>query len=88
MSRAKTWVDLRSSSPVATSELGPFSALTATSINAQEAHGLTILLVEQNLDLVYMTADRCVVMDKVTIIDALSPETLSDPETARRYLAI
>ena len=53
-----------------------------------EAHGLTILLVEQNLDLVYMTADRCVVRDKVTIIDALSPETLSNPETARRYLAI
>jgi branched-chain amino acid transport system ATP-binding protein len=53
-----------------------------------EERGLTILLVEQNLDLVYVTADRCVVMDKGTIIDALSPEHLADPDTAKRYLAL
>lgn len=62
--------------------------IAEVALTLNEAHGLTILLVEQNLDLVFMTADRCVVMDKGTIIDTLSPETLSDPETARRYLAI
>lgn len=53
-----------------------------------ELQGLTVLLVEQNLDLVHMTADRCLVMDKGTITDALTPESLADPETAKRYLAI
>jgi branched-chain amino acid transport system ATP-binding protein len=57
-------------------------------LEQNEAHGLTILLVEQNLDLVYMTAERCVVMDKGTLVAALSPEELAQPEVARRYLAI
>lgn len=53
-----------------------------------ELQGLTVLLVEQNLDLIHMTADRCLVMNKGTITDALTPEFLADPETAKRYLAI
>lgn len=53
-----------------------------------EVQELTVLLVEQNLDLVHMTADRCLVMDNGTITDALTPESLADPETAKRYLAI
>jgi branched-chain amino acid transport system ATP-binding protein len=57
-------------------------------LEQNEVHGLTILLVEQNLDLVYMTAERCVVMDKGTLVAALSPEELAQPEVARRYLAI
>jgi branched-chain amino acid transport system ATP-binding protein len=57
-------------------------------LQQNEARGLTILLVEQNLDLVYMTADRCAVMDKGVLVAALTPEELADPQTARRYLAI
>ena len=57
-------------------------------IKLNEERGLTILLVEQNLDLVYMTTERCVVMDKGALVAALTPEELAEPETARRYLAI
>ncbi len=52
------------------------------------ARGAAVLLVEQNLDLVYMIADRCVVMDKGELIAELPPEDLAQPETAKRYLAI
>ncbi|MGD9536409.1 MAG: ABC transporter ATP-binding protein [Alphaproteobacteria bacterium] len=57
-------------------------------LEQNEARGLTVLLVEQNLDLVYMTAERCVVMDKGALVAELTPEQLAEPETARRYLAI
>jgi len=57
-------------------------------IKLNEERSIAILLVEQNLDLVYMTAERCVVMDKGTLVAALTPEELAEPETARRYLAI
>ena len=50
--------------------------------------GLTVLLVEQNVDLVYLTADRCAVMNKGAIETWLAPESLIDPQTARRYLAL
>ena len=53
----------------------------------QEA-GLTVLLVEQNVDLVYLTADRCVVMNKGRIETWLDPDSLNDPHTVRRYLAL
>ena len=51
-------------------------------------HGMTILLVEQNLDLVYMASERCVVMEKGMAVASLSPEELAEPEVAKRYLAI
>jgi len=57
-------------------------------VDQVEARGLTVLLVEQNLDLVHMTAERCLVMDKGALVAALSPDELADPEVARRYLAI
>jgi branched-chain amino acid transport system ATP-binding protein len=50
--------------------------------------GLTVLLVEQNIDLVFLAAVRCAVMDKGTIVAHLEPDDLADPEAARRYLAI
>ena len=50
--------------------------------------GLTVLLVEQNIDLVRWAADRCAVMDKGRIVASLAPAGLADPATARRYLAI
>ena len=49
---------------------------------------LTVLLVEQNIDLVCATAHRCIVVDKGATAATLSPDELADPEVARRYLAI
>lgn len=57
-------------------------------VRQNESRNLTILLVEQNLDLVYMTAERCVVMDKGALVAELTPEELVEPETAKRYLSI
>ena len=50
--------------------------------------GLTILLIEQNLDLITACAQRCLVMEKGTISSALDPRDLQDPEIARTALAI
>ena len=57
-----------------------------TKLNREDA--LTVLLVEQNIDLVSATAHRCVVVDKGATAAVLAPEELADPEIARRYLAI
>jgi branched-chain amino acid transport system ATP-binding protein len=54
----------------------------------QESEKMTIMMVEQNLDLIRNVADRCLVMDKGTIVASILPQELDDPETARRYLAI
>jgi urea transport system ATP-binding protein len=51
-------------------------------------NGLTVLLVEQNIDLVAKIADRCAVMEKGSIIAELTPEALMNPETAKEFLAI
>jgi ABC-type branched-subunit amino acid transport system ATPase component len=53
-----------------------------------EEHGVTVLLVEQNMDLVNMVADRCIVIDNGSIVATVSPEEFADPEVAQRYLAI
>lgn len=50
--------------------------------------GLTTFLIEQNLDLILSCATRCMVMEKGMIVDEISPQTLEDPEVARKYLAI
>ena len=55
-------------------------------LNREDA--LTVLLVEQNIDLVCATAHRCIVVDKGATAATLSPDELADPEIARRYLAI
>jgi len=46
------------------------------------------VIVEQNLNLIQMVADRCLVMDKGQVIAEVPPAALADPETARAYLAI
>ena len=51
-------------------------------------NALTVLLVEQNIDLVCATAHRCIVVDKGATAATLTPNELADPEVARRYLAI
>ena len=50
--------------------------------------GLTVVIVEQNLELIHAVADRCIVMDKGKIIAELTAEEIKDPEVAKRYLAI
>lgn len=49
---------------------------------------LTVVIVEQNLDLIQATADRCIVMDKGVIVAEIDPAALADAATAKRYLAI
>lgn len=50
--------------------------------------GLTVLLIEQNLDLIITCAHRCLVMEKGSITSTLAPQDLEDPEIARLALAI
>ena len=54
----------------------------------RDEEGLTIVVVEQNLNLIQASADRCIVLDKGQIIAEIKPQSLNDPETAKRYLAI
>jgi len=53
-----------------------------------DEEGMTVLLIEQNLDLIIACAHRCVVMERGAITATLAPQDLEDPEVARRALAI
>ena len=50
--------------------------------------GLTVLLVEQNIDMIMSLAQRCYVIEKGTIVDEVAPADLSDDQVMRKYLAI
>ena len=50
--------------------------------------GLTVLFVEQNLDMIMSMAQRCYVMDKGAIVDQVAPGDLADETIMRKYLAI
>lgn len=50
--------------------------------------GLTIILVEQNIDMIAAMAQRCLVMDKGRIVASLTPAMLDDRDLVRRYLAV
>jgi urea ABC transporter ATP-binding protein UrtE len=50
--------------------------------------GLTVVLVEQNIDMIRSMAQRCYVMDKGRIIAELTPAMLDDTAVVRRYLAV
>lgn len=50
--------------------------------------GVTVLFVEQNLDMIMSMAQRCYVMDKGRIVGELRPEQLHDREMVRRTLAV
>lgn len=54
----------------------------------RDEEGLTVIIVEQNLDLIQASADRCIVIDKGAIVDEISPEALADPKIAKKYLAV
>jgi len=53
-----------------------------------EEMGLTVLFVEQNLDMIISLAQRCYVMDKGRILSELGVDQLHDRDTVRRYLAV
>jgi len=50
--------------------------------------GLTVLFVEQNIDMIMSMAQRCYVMDKGAIVDQVVPGDLADDKVMRKYLAI
>ena len=50
--------------------------------------GITTVLIEQNIDMVVSCADRCVIMEKGSIVAEVKPSQLEAPEFAQRYLAI
>jgi branched-chain amino acid transport system ATP-binding protein len=49
---------------------------------------LTVLVVEQNLDLIKAVADRCIVIDKGRVVAYLAQADIGDPDLAKRYLAV
>jgi len=58
----------------------------AVTLNRQT--GVTIVLVEQNLDLIRATAQRGYVMDKGRITAELDADVLADGDTVRNHLAL
>lgn len=50
--------------------------------------GVTIVLVEQNLDMIRAMAQRCYVMDKGRIVASLDRAALDDEAEMRRHLAV
>jgi branched-chain amino acid transport system ATP-binding protein len=50
--------------------------------------GLTVLFVDQNIDMIMSMAQRCYVMDKGAIVDQVAPGDLADDKVMRKYLAI
>ena len=54
----------------------------------KEETGLTVLFVEQNIDMIRSMAGRCYVMDKGVVIDEVAPEHLASDSVVRKYLAV
>lgn len=50
--------------------------------------GMTIMFVEQNLDMIKALAQRCYVMDKGRIVAHVTPQELEDRDTIRKHLAV
>ncbi len=50
--------------------------------------GVTVVLVEQNIDMIRAMAQRCYVMDKGRIVAELDRDALADGEAMRRHLAV
>ena len=57
-------------------------------VDLNQKTGLTIVLVEQNIDMIRAMAQRCFVMDKGRVIEELTPDLLEDRDIVRRYLAV
>jgi branched-chain amino acid transport system ATP-binding protein len=57
-------------------------------VELNEKTGVSIILVEQNIDMIRAMAQRCYVMDKGRIVANLTADMLEDRDTVRRYLAV
>ncbi len=57
-------------------------------VDLNRATGTTIVLVEQNIDMIRAMAQRCYVLDKGRIVAQLDREALADGEAMRRHLAV
>lgn len=57
-------------------------------VELNQATGVTVVLVEQNIDMIRAMAQRCYVMDKGRIVAALDRDALADGEAMRRHLAV
>lgn len=53
-----------------------------------KTQSISILLVEQNLDLALRVSQKCLVMDKGRIVHEGNPEDFTDEEIVKKYLAI
>jgi urea ABC transporter ATP-binding protein UrtE len=62
--------------------------IARTIVDLNRRTDVTIVFVEQNLDMIRAMAQRCYVMDKGRIVAALTPEDLDDREVVRRHLAV
>ena len=62
--------------------------IARTIVDLNRRTNVTVVVVEQNLDMIRAMAQRCYVMDKGRIVAALTPEDLDDRETVRRHLAV
>jgi branched-chain amino acid transport system ATP-binding protein len=62
--------------------------IARTIIDLNRTTNVTIVFVEQNLDMIRAMAQRCYVMDKGRIVAALTPADLEDREVVRRHLAV
>ncbi|MCK0197163.1 ABC transporter ATP-binding protein [Ancylobacter sp. 6x-1] len=57
-------------------------------VELNRATGTTIVLVEQNIDMIRAMAQRCYVLDKGRIVAELERDALADGEAMRRHLAV
>lgn len=57
-------------------------------VSLNQERGLTILLVEQNIDFAMGVASDCFIMDKGTIVVQLVKNDLLKEEVMKKYLAI
>jgi urea ABC transporter ATP-binding protein UrtE len=62
--------------------------IARTIVHLNRQTDVTIVFVEQNLDMIRAMAQRCYVMDKGRIVAALTPPDLDDREVVRRHLAV
>ena len=62
--------------------------IARTIVDLNRRTDVTIVVVEQNLDMIRAMAQRCYVMDKGRIVAALTPDDLDDRDLVRRHLAV
>jgi len=57
-------------------------------VDLNRSTGLTVVLVEQNIDMIRAMAQRCSVMDKGRLFAELTPAMLEDRDVVRRHLSV